>query len=516
MTKTEQVQIHIQMSSILQSTTITSLQLYVTNPANTDIFTVINLNPNMSVTYNAGQSSQSYTSYLPYSTSVFTNDIVGKLVAGSDTGTASYISGFSQIPNNYIITLNFISGSYDTAHSIYLFEFDIDFYIITPVTYVLTLAENFGVVDNPHDISFISGVTDYIYSPTPTVHKNFSVFGITNPYSSSATATFLPARNIVCTRQTNQASELKFTIPKSYESYVQIGNVVSFWYLGNLAFTGTVQSFTKKSTMEYDIIAYDGLFTATLTSNQSISKGYISKMVSSLLSLANVATNLLTSTSNFQDVTLHLQTDNILYVADLMALNTGYYIYMNNNNQANISQYAELLSLSSTIITENQNGVVLVDKKIDDNYQYSEVDLNYSQYYISTVVTEKTFDSLHRSYFVSTIPNVKQNIVTSGTTGSNIKKLNEYWLTSSSVATAQGYADTIYNLFKNGWQYATILTPSYYDITKQASYQINCADGTTFYNLTLIKVVISNSGLEATFANVDVTPLSYLPMVSVG
>ncbi len=399
----------------------------------------------------------------------------------------------SKLTSNWTVTPS--SGNFTFSSAV--FNQALTFSGYTGVEHVIAFNDGMSISDS-YNILPIFGTGSYATAYVePAAHTNFTV-----AYTSGATGYAVAAYNIDCIRQVNQASTLKFTVSKNNAASFPLGGNVQFWYLGNIVFNGFVIDVNKKSTMEYDITAADGLWNATMSLNIGFtSASYLSQLIYNMINKCKIDGTAI-KTANIQALTgdYYFQNNIIVNTATLIALQAGnYYLYLNNNNQIEMRHY----NTGTTVtFTENANNIMVQKKIVDTTYQYTQISL---QYILSALV----------SGIIITPPNPFPSVATSSSTNSQtIKTIDETWLYTTATV-AEGYANNLQTSFANGYEYAIIEGSNFYDITANNNYTINFADGTVWTGLTLIKFEVTQAGTFATFANLDVSPFSYVAATAI-
>ncbi len=394
-------------------------------------------------------------------------------------------------------------------------------------TYAITLSDNTLIAEPPvHIIADVNGEEVAITEPTSlnfaiywndgvTVTNGGSTLSYTNPVR-------LPAYNITADRRINQASTLSFTVPYTYGNKLSTGTSVMMYYLGKLVFAGYVRQITKHSTMEYDIYATDNLWNAALAKSGNIGIE-VGIMIQNGLPLYQAASSLLAGTglqlNNLKsEITenVHfgflLQNDIITNVLFTVLTFNNYYYVVSTSNYINAYQYAH--GSTSVTLVENTGGSMIKKRIIDNTYQYNSCSMSYvmenhtTTWRVYNTANGQIATPIKHFYLESTSIYYGD--------GDNVKRFNIPYLAiyATSNAPAYQFAQQFVSEFQNGWQYAVWYGKQYFDVSQPVNYTIEFADGVVWNNLTCIRCVVSQNGVETWFANVDAFPFQFLAAAS--
>jgi hypothetical protein len=420
-------------------------------------------------------------------------------------------------------------------------------------TYIINSTSTYSKV-----ISVVSTSTDYPNNVTGGLQWFFQykftdstgwvttlpvrTYYVTSSYNSSYRFTILvngtklyAPFNIACERSIYSAGELDFSItPKdmkvtSTSSFtttysVNKGDTVTFWYLGNLVFTGTIENIKKKNTNQYDLIAYDKLYYLTAV-RKTLSLGVSNK--SSTVSFGVMISNIFSGTSTAVTVPTttyegfgYKLTNTISPYFSLMQLSNllGYKFGSTATNLVALSKIYN--SSTTTVLTENNNNWI-PKKRNDVNYGYNQIYVTANDYTttndskLTTSSTSKesttgqiTSKSLVFNWLYLAGDKWSKLITSTGgesltTSVGNTSTLAKQGLVILGSYNQQGYlsASTWFNLQSLPISSTGLTQAKLLNLSEPNRFTIKFSDKSTWSNLFLSKYTITSSGLMLTLVN---------------
>ena len=324
--------------------------------------------------------------------------------------------------------------------------------------------------------------------------KNTGTITSSDNFTIRDNGNIITAFNINMTRSFGIAGILQFSIPvkSGIQSPIAVGDKIEMGYLGVQVFLGYVQDVKKKSTMQYDITAYDSLYDLGQVTGSYYPRS-LNKSISNIIGSYVNSTNLgsaITGTEITQEVGVDFYKQPVLDKLIQLALSYNHHIV--NDSLNNI----HLLSAGTSIrdITENSNGMVVLNK---------------------------TFNSqeLYNQFVVEAVDTATGAVVNSTAgVGTTQKVVGKNWLYISAGDYTGGVLSTMAsNLlpqYENGVWIVKIFSnwanPSYQykleDVDangKLYTYTITFADGTTLSDMILTDINYSNQGVVWTFRTAE-------------
>ncbi len=363
---------------------------------------------------------------------------------------------------------------------------------------------------------------------------------VTSSYNSSYRFTVLvndkkldAPFNITCERSIYSAGELDFaltphdmitsTVNNTTTYSINKGDKVTFWYLGNLVFTGTIENIKKKNTNEYDLTAYDKLYYLTavrkdisLGNNNRSSTVNFGTMISNIFASTSTAFSLPTSTYEGFGYKLN---NTISPYFSLMQLSNllGYKFGTTLTNSVVLSP---IYSTTTTVLKENNNNWI-PRKKNDVNYGYNQIYVTANDY-TSTNASKLTTSVATAASITGQITSKSlvynwlylagiewSNLITStgGVSPSSplgfASTLAKQGLVILGNNNQQGFlsASTWFNLKSLNVSGAGFTQQSLLNLGYPNRFTIVFSDNTEWHNLFLSKYTITSSGLMLTLVN---------------
>ncbi len=506
-----------------RSTSDSSVQIVTAKAEIPSIDTKVTITPTKLTT----TASQTFNG-LSYTLSV--KDIAGSDVTLSGTAYKEVISPASSSSSPptttalVITTTVFHTGSTSTITSFYS----------TPVvisTSSTTIPNNYAestqwwleyTVTDQYGITYKT--TTHSYYVTTGYSSNFKFTILHN--NTPLNAPF----NIKCERSIYSASELDFSLtPKDMvltttsglDQYsIAIGDEVSFWYLGNLVFTGNIQNITKHNNNTYDLVAYDSLYYLTAL---RVSMNLGSDDASSTVLFGNMITNILSDSGKSVSVPsttnpgfgYKLNTGISIYFP-LMQLSSLFGLKFAATN-TNGLVLTKVYSTSTTKLVENSNNYV-PNRNNDVNYGYNNVTVTANEFtgsggVITTTVRASTTSVTEQvtnkqlSYmwlYVNSDAEWSNLPLTTTSKPATVETLSELGLNLLSSFNQQGYSEV--NLWFNLKGYPANTTngisqSSILNLGVPNNFTVTFSDKSVWENLFISKYTIDQTGLKLKLVN---------------
>ncbi len=290
-----------------------------------------------------------------------------------------------------------------------------------------------------------------------------------------------------------------FSTTSGATTYMQIGDAVEFYFVGNLVWTGIVQNIQKNSNMTYDITAYDQIYylsslriTADIAS-ESNPVGAAS-LIGKVLDYSTVSYDV--SSIGYEGLYASVSsTQPIYYELVELASALGYAFFCDNEAVMKLIPFVGSTTYS---ITENNN--CIVSSKVNDvNYYFNQLTLEATVGGASSTVT------VGSSTFA---PSGKNGEIDSS------KSLDMSWLgvvpssSSTYVGSVEALAEKALKQFPDGyrevrlWYSATAPNATTFMAGGvDGKFSVTFRDGTVWNNLILAEVEITQSGLFLVLEN---------------
>ncbi|MEM0142474.1 MAG: hypothetical protein QXL94_00770 [Candidatus Parvarchaeum sp.] len=416
-----------------------------------------------------------------------------------------YVNGNTDTANGNFSDATFSSTFSSTGlYNIELDVYDVGYRYRLPMSNTVEVAVGSINVSLESRLTLLSNVTE-----TTKVLPHTSTYSTTSNYLFTV---IVGGRNVYATnieseRCLDLAGELQFTVLKNFMysttngvvSFIQQGSPVQFYLMGKLVFNGTVETVNMKSNMQYDIIAYDGLYylagvranTSAGGVSDSVDLGSLVGLVAEYGTVNYNAIN--TGYGGFSAV--FGTNDQMYYDVATLATILGYEIYLDNVNTLHLQPF---LGSSTFTITENNNNMFSSTFN-DTNYYYNSVQLE--------------ANTISNGSFVLTTTTAISNIGANATTP---KRISMDWLgLSGSTTWANGVQATINELavqalkmFPDGYREVDIWyslnsaeATTFFNIGNNYNITLNFADGRSWTNMFIEEVYIDATGLYLTCVN---------------
>ncbi len=340
---------------------------------------------------------------------------------------------------------------------------------------VSTLDVSFDEVVEPIDNTYIVTSTNIL----PNRGQQFTIY-----ISNNA----VRAYTITLTRNINAASNVTFRVAKNDLSSLSLGNLVQFFYRGNLAFTGYIRTITKYSDYEYTVVAYDGLWElAEIIANTVTST--LTSMITTFASQTSLGTSKIQSMVGDTTFTVDFNGKSVMQpILELLSL-LNYNLVVDSENNLLLLNYQ--LSNPSTTLVENT--VFVVSSK-----EYNVVS-NYGSVQVEATINNQSYSAYYGA-------------------GTPVRNIGSGWLSLPSGTQTQldTFANNVGSTYSQGQWSVDIITFGYYNLAKLDKegapyvYNLQFADGTILNNLILTGMQISQGTVTLIIETYDDTVLQIL------